>query len=87
MSRLPSGLQAAIIRFAIRFRGIVMALAVLLILLEIAGGRLRGELVAWIAMAVLAYDPVPWGLAFNAPAWTYRLASAEREPVPPCFRR
>jgi CzcA family heavy metal efflux pump len=29
MSRLPSGLQAAIIRFAIRFRGIVMALSVL----------------------------------------------------------
>ena len=51
-----------------------MALAVLLILLEIAEGRIRGELVAWIAMAVLAYDPVPWGLAFNAPAWTYHLA-------------
>jgi hypothetical protein len=51
-----------------------MALAVLLILLEIACGRIRGELVAWIAMAVLAYDPVPWGLDFNAPAWTYHLA-------------
>jgi hypothetical protein len=53
-----------------------MALAVLLIILEIACGRIRGELVAWITMAVLAYNPVPWGLAFNAPSWTYHLAAS-----------
>ena len=56
-----------------------MALAVMLVLLEVVCGRIRGELVAWIAMAVLAYNPVPWGLAFNAPSWTFQLAAHLRE--------
>ena len=56
-----------------------MALAIMLIVLEVVCGRIRGELVAWIAMAVLAYNPVPWGLAFNAPSWTFQLAAHLRE--------
>jgi len=51
-----------------------MALAVFLILLEIADGRLRGELAAWITLAAVYYNPVPWGLAYNARTWGTRLA-------------
>jgi hypothetical protein len=54
----------------------LMALAVLLILLQIVSGRIRGELVAWIAMAVLLYNPVPWGLSFNARSWGTHLAAS-----------
>ena len=46
-----------------------MALSVLLILLEIVDGRIRGELVAWLTMILLVYDPVPFGLAYNAVSW------------------
>ena len=46
-----------------------MALSVLLILLEIVDGRIRGELVAWLAMVLLVYNPIPFGLAYNAVSW------------------
>jgi hypothetical protein len=49
-----------------------MAMAVLLILLEVIDGRLRGELLAWVAMIVLAYDAIPFGLAYNAVSWGER---------------
>ena len=37
-----------------------MALAVSLILLDVVQGRIRGQLVAWLALVMLAFDPVPW---------------------------
>ncbi len=36
-----------------------MALAVLLLLLDAVHGRIRGQLVAWLTLVVLAFDPVP----------------------------
>ena len=36
-----------------------MALAVLLLILDVVQGRIRGQLVAWLALVVLAFDPVP----------------------------
>ena len=36
-----------------------MALAVLLIVLDAVNGRIRGQLVAWLSLVVLAFDPVP----------------------------
>jgi hypothetical protein len=42
-----------------------MALAVSLILLDVVGGRIRGELVAWVALVTLAFDPAPWKLQFR----------------------
>ena len=36
-----------------------MALAVSLIVLDAVHGRIRGQLVAWLALVVLAFDPVP----------------------------
>jgi len=55
-----------------------MALAVSLVVLDIVGGRIRGELVAWIALVTLAFSPVPWGFMSNSVAWGLQ----EREFLP-----
>jgi hypothetical protein len=49
-----------------------IAMAVLLVLLEVIDGRLRGELLAWIAMILLAYNAIPFGLSYNAVSWGQR---------------
>ncbi len=49
-----------------------MAMAVMLVLLEAIDGRLRGELLAWVAMVVVAYNAIPFGLAYNAVSWGER---------------
>ena len=38
-----------------------MALAVMLILLAIVRGQIRGRLMAWLALATLAFNPIPAG--------------------------
>jgi len=38
-----------------------MAVAVLLILLDVLRGRIRGHTLAWLGLVTLAFDPVPWG--------------------------
>ena len=53
-----------------------VALAVMLIMLDIVRGRIRGQLVAWLALVTLAFQPVPTGLAVNARSWGDHLASA-----------
>ena len=53
-----------------------VALAVMLVLLDVVCGRLRGELVAWLALVSIAFNPVPFGLAFNARSWGHPVASA-----------
>lgn len=37
-----------------------MALAAALVLLDVLSGHIRGQLVAWIGLVALAFDPVPW---------------------------
>jgi hypothetical protein len=49
------------------------SMAVMLVLLEVIDGRLRGELLAWVAMILLAYDAIPFGLAYNAVSWGERV--------------
>ena len=46
-----------------------MALAVSLLLLDVIGGRIRGQLVAWLGLLTLAFDPVPWGVLSNGQPW------------------
>jgi hypothetical protein len=46
-----------------------MALAVALIALDVLSGRIRGQLVAWIALVVLVYSPVPFAFDSNSMAW------------------
>jgi len=54
-----------------------LALAVMLIVLAVVCGRIRGELVAWLAMVTLAYNPVPWGGSLNQNrSWGHPLAVA-----------
>ena len=46
-----------------------MALAVSLVLLDVVVGRIRGHLVAWLGLLVLAFNPVPWGELSNGQPW------------------
>lgn len=38
-----------------------MAVAVMLIMLDVVRGRVRGYTVAWLGLVTLVFDPVPWG--------------------------
>jgi hypothetical protein len=42
-----------------------MATSVLLILVDVASGRLRGETMAWLGLVTLAFNPVHWGFYSN----------------------
>ncbi len=53
-----------------------MALAVMLILLAVVRGRIRGRFVAWLALATLAFNPIPGGIAINARWWGEHAAAA-----------
>jgi hypothetical protein len=53
-----------------------MALAVLLVLLDVACGRFRGQLVAWLALVTLAYNPVPFNLSVNVTSWDNAVQAA-----------
>ena len=54
----------------------LMTLSVMLIVLAVIRGRIRGWLVAWLAMATLAFPSIPAGVAINARPWgTHVLAT------------
>jgi len=53
-----------------------MALSIMLIILNVVRRRIRGELVVWLVLVSLAFQPVPAGLAVNARPWGYHIASA-----------
>ena len=42
-----------------------MAVAVSLILLDVIRGRIRGSLVAWLALVTMAFNPIPWSLGWG----------------------
>jgi hypothetical protein len=46
-----------------------MALAVALVLLDLVGGHVRWELVAWLALVTLTFNPVPSGILSNTQSW------------------
>jgi hypothetical protein len=56
----------------------LMALSVTLVMVDIISGRIRGQLVAWLVLAALAFSPVPWGFLANGVAWGLQ----EREVLP-----
>jgi hypothetical protein len=46
-----------------------LALSVMLILLAVVRGWIRGRFIAWLALVTLAFNPVPWNPAVNARTW------------------
>jgi hypothetical protein len=42
-----------------------MALAVSLVVLDVCQGRIRGKVVAWLALVTLVYNPAPYGFVSN----------------------
>jgi hypothetical protein len=50
-----------------------MALALTMVLLEIVQGKMRGQVLAWLALVSLAFSPVPWGFFSNSVAWGLQL--------------
>jgi hypothetical protein len=53
-----------------------LALAVMLIVLAIVRGHVRGQLIAWLALATLSFNPIPAGLTINARSWGTDAAAA-----------
>ena len=53
-----------------------MALSVMLILLAIVRGWVRGSLLAWLALATLAFNPIPPTTDINGRPWGDHVASA-----------
>ena len=58
-----------------------MAATVLLVLLEVIRGRIRGVVVGWLALMTLAFDPFPPGFLSNGVGWSTRA----REVLPNYF--
>jgi hypothetical protein len=58
-----------------------MAASVLLVLLEVIQGRIRGGVVGWLALMTLAFDPFPPGYLSNGVSWSTRA----REVLPNYF--
>jgi hypothetical protein len=58
-----------------------MAATVLLGLLEVIRGRIRGIAVGWLALMTLAFDPLPYGFVSNGISWGTRA----REVLPNYF--
>jgi hypothetical protein len=46
-----------------------LAAAVMILMLDIAQGRLRGKTITWIALATVAFNPIPWGFTSNGRSW------------------
>jgi hypothetical protein len=59
----------------------LMALVVCLVILDAVQGRLRGRLLAWLAVVTLAFPYVPWGFFSNSVGWGLQ----EREFLPFVF--
>lgn len=50
-----------------------MAAAVALIMLDVVVGRIRGPMLAWLALVTLAFNPVHVGLISNLTSWSVQL--------------
>jgi hypothetical protein len=45
-----------------------LAVAVCLVLLDVARGRIRGEVIVWIALVSMVYNPLPWHIPADGPS-------------------
>ncbi len=52
------------------------AIAVFLIVLDCVVGRLRGSTVAFLACLTIAFNPIPYDLAYNARSWGHQAQAA-----------
>jgi hypothetical protein len=52
-----------------------MSVAVALVLLDVVGGRLRGQVLAWIGLVTLAFNPEHLGLLSNLTNWASGLSA------------
>lgn len=52
-----------------------LALVVMLIVLAVIQGWIRGRLIAWLALATLAFNPIPVTLAINGRLWGDKAAA------------
>jgi hypothetical protein len=57
------------------------ACAVLIVINDVVQGRIRGKVLAWLALFTLAYNPIPWGFESNGRPW----GLAVREAMPNIF--
>jgi hypothetical protein len=53
-----------------------MPLGVMLVVLCVVRGKRIGETLTWLVLVTLAWNPIPFGLAFNARSWGHSVAVA-----------
>jgi hypothetical protein len=53
-----------------------LALAVMLVLLTVARAQGFAKLVVWLVLVTLAWNPIPYGFAFNSRSWGYDAGAA-----------
>ena len=73
MSLVTTSLSLRLIFEENMFGYYFMAVAVSLVVLDAVRGRFRGEVIAWIGLVSLAFNPVHWGLFSNWTDWARQL--------------
>ena len=59
--------------FEVSFWGYYLtAVAVMLVVLDVVSGRIRGQVVAWLALVTLVFNPVPYAFLSNGTSWGLR---------------
>ena len=53
-----------------------MAAGVMLVMLDVAMGRIRGQTFAWLGLTTIAFNPVHWGFFSNITTWSGTLYRA-----------
>jgi hypothetical protein len=46
-----------------------LGVTVMLVLNDFVRGRVRGQMLTWLAMVTVLFDPFPWGFASNGQSW------------------
>jgi hypothetical protein len=58
-----------------------LGVATMLVLIDVIAGRVRGQVITWLALVTVFFDPFPWGFASNGQLW----GLAAREWLPNVF--
>jgi len=58
-----------------------LGVATMLVLIDVIAGRVRGQVLTWLALVTVLFDPFPWGFASNGQLW----GLAAREWLPNVF--
>lgn len=47
----------------------LLGVTTMLVLIDVVAGRFRGQMLTWLALVTVIFDPFPWGFASNGQPW------------------